>query len=393
MVCVGIDVAKDKHDCIILSSEGEILGDVFTIANNREGFETLLQRIQSCARPSDKIKVGLEATGHYSYNILGFLLDNGLTTYVINPLHTNLYRKSLSLRQTKTDRIDARTIASMLMSDVDLKSYTDTAYHNEALKSLTRYRFDKVQERAKLKQSVSRLVNILFPELETLVPTLHIASVYAILSEFPGAKQIADAHLNHFKTVLSDTSKGHYDREKAIKIREAARTSIGSAMPAKSLELQHTIRLIRELDKEIHEIEAAIKLIIDEMAPPILTIPGISYRMGAMILAEIGDFSRFDSPDKLLAYAGLSPSTYQSGKLNATGAYAHMEKRGSRYLRYALYNAAKYVCIWEPAFAAYLAKKRAEGKHYNIAISHAAKKLVRLIYALQTSGRTFQPAA
>ena len=392
MICVGIDVAKDKHDCFILSSEGEVLADVFTIANNRDGYESLMQRIRSCARPADIIRVGLEATGHYSYNILGFLLGKGLPTFVINPLHTNLYRKSLSLRQTKTDRIDARMIAAMLMSDVDLKSYTDTAYHNEELKSLTRYRFDKVRERAKLKQSVSRLVNILFPELETMVPSLHMASVYAVLSEFPGARQIADAHLTHFKAVLADASKGRYDREKAVEIRDAAKRSIGSAMPAKSLELQHTIRLIRELDKEIVEIEAAIKVIIDEMAPPILSIPGISYRMGAMILAEIGDFSRFDSPDKLLAYAGLSPSTYESGKLKATGAYAHMEKRGSRYLRYALFNAAKFVCNREPSFAAYLAKKRAEGKHYNVAVSHAAKKLVRLIYALQTSGRTFQPA-
>ena len=171
MICVGIDVAKDKYDCFILSSEGEVLADVFTIPNNAEGFDTLLQTIRRCARPEDKIKVGLEATGHYSYNILGFLLNEGLDTYVINPLHTNLYRKSLSLRKTKTDLVDARTIAAMLMSDVDLKSYTDTAYHNEELKSLTRYRFDKVRERAKLKQSVSRLVTILFPELEKLVPT------------------------------------------------------------------------------------------------------------------------------------------------------------------------------------------------------------------------------
>ena len=142
MICVGIDVAKDKHDCFILSSEGEVLADVFTIPNNAEGFDTLLQTIRRCTCPTDKIKVGLEATGHYSYNILGFLLNKGLATYVINPLHTNLYRKSLSLRKTKTDRVDARTIATMLMSDVDLKSYTDTAYHNEELKSLTRYRFD-----------------------------------------------------------------------------------------------------------------------------------------------------------------------------------------------------------------------------------------------------------
>ena len=391
MVCVGIDVAKDKHDCFILSSEGEILANVFTIANNRDGFETLLQTIRSCTSPTDNIKVGLEATGHYSYNILGFLLNKGLTTYVINPLHTNLYRKSLSLRKTKTDRIDARTIAAMLMSDVDLKSYSASAYHNEELKSLTRYRFNKVQERAALKQSVSRLVNILFPELEALVPTLHMTSVYAILNEFPGSRQIADAHLTHFKTVLSDASRGRYGREKAVEIRAAARRSIGSAMPAKSLELRHTIRLIRELDQEIEDVEDAIQTILVEMAPPILTIPGMGYRMGAMILAEIGDFSRFDSPDKMLAYAGLSPSTYESGKLKATGAYAHMEKRGSRYLRYALFNAAKCVCQWEPSFSAYLAKKRAEGKHYNVAISHAVKKLVRLIFALQTSGKAFQP--
>jgi transposase len=341
--------------------------------------------------PGNKIKVGLEATGHYSYNILGFLLDNGLDSFVINPLHTNLYRKSLSLRKTKTDRVDARTIAAMLMSDVGLKPYTDTAYHNEELKSLTRYRFDKVKERAQLKQSVARLVCILFPELEKLVPTLHMASVYALLDEFPGAQQIADAHLTHLKAVLHDASKGRYDRDRAVELREAAKASIGSRMPAKSLELRHTIRLIRELDAEIDEIESAIEHIMDEIHSPITTIPGIGTRMGAMILAEVGDFSRFDTPDKILAYAGLSPSTYQSGQL--TNCYAHMEKRGSRYLRFAIFNAAKFVCHWDPAFAAYLARKRAEGKHYNVAISHAAKKLVRLIYALEKSRQPYHLTA
>lgn len=391
MIFVGIDVAKDKHDCFILNSEGTVLADVFTIANNRIGFETLLSRIQSCSQGESKIKVGLEATGHYSYNLLGFLLDNGLATYVLNPLRTNLYRKSLSLRKTKTDRVDARTIAAMLLSDAGLKPYTDTAYHNEELKSLTRYRFDKVKERAKLKTSVSRLVCILFPELEKLVPTLHMASVYALLEEFPGAKQVAGAHLTSLTSLLEKASKGRYKRDVALSIRDAARMSIGSRMPAKSLELQHTIRLIRELDAEIHEIEAEIETMMDEIRSPIMTIPGIGYRMGAMILAEAGDLSRFDSPDKLLAYAGMSPSTYQSGQLN--NCYPHMEKRGSRYLRYALFNATKYVCLWDPAFAAYLAKKRAEGKHYNVAISHAAKKLVRLIFAMEKSGQPYRSAA
>lgn len=388
MIYVGIDVAKDKHDCFISDSDGVVLFDAFTIPNNREGFETLYQRIESVSDDLSKVKVGLEATGHYSYNLLGFLLDKGLTTFIINPLHTNLYRKSLSLRQTKTDKVDAHTIASMLMSDVNLKSYSDTSYHNEELKSLTRYRFDKVKERAKLKTSVSRLVNILFPELEKLVPSLHMASVYALLSEFPCAADVASAHLTRLTHLLEEASKGRYGKDTAILFREAARTSIGSHMPAKSLELKHTIKLIQELTSEIDEIEVAIKRIMDEdINSPILTIPGISYRMGAMIIAEIGDFSRFDSPDKILAYAGMSPSTYQSGQLD--NCYSHMEKRGSRYLRYALYNAAKYVCLWDETFAAYLAKKRAEGKHYNVAISHAAKKLVRVIYQLERSGQSY----
>ena len=391
MIYVGIDVAKDKHDCFIMSSEGEVLHNVFTVSNNMDGFCNLFQRITSASENTGKVKVGLEATGHYSYNILGFLLNKGLTTFVLNPLHTNLYRKSLSLRKTKTDKVDARMIATMLASDVNLKSYTDTAYHNEELKSLTRYRFDKVKERAKLKSSIARLVTILFPELEKLVTSLHLASVYALLSEFPGAQLIASAHLTSLKNLLHNASKGRYDKEKAIAIRDAAKDSIGSRMPAKSLELKHTIKLIGELDSEIEEIEAEIRIIMDEMDSPILTIPGIGYSMGAIILAEIGDFSRFDSPDKILAYAGLSPSTYQSGQL--TSSYSHMEKRGSRYLRYALFNAAKFVCHWEPTFSAYLTKKRAEGKHYNVAVSHAAKKLVRLIYALEKSRQSYTLAA
>ena len=277
VVSVGIDVSKDKHDCFILNSEGEILSDVFTIPNSLDGFTILLQRIRDCSSSQDNIKVGLEATGHYSYNILGFLLDNGLATYVLNPLRTNLYRKSLSLRKTKTDRVDARTIASMLLSDAGLKPYTSTAYHNEELKSLTRYRFDKVKERAKLKSSVSRLVCILFPELEKLVPSLHIASVYALLEEFPSAKQVASAHLTRLKSLLETASKGRYKQEMALAIRNAARNSISSQMPAKSLELQHTIRLIRELDTEIAEIEEQIHSIMDELHSPITTIPGLGF--------------------------------------------------------------------------------------------------------------------
>ena len=389
-ILVGIDVAKDKHDCFIMNSEGEVLAKPFTIFNNKEGFDFLYEKIQSISS-SDNIKVGLEATGHYSYNIIGFLLNKGLATFILNPLHTNLYRKSLSLRKTKTDKIDSKTIAMMLLSDVSLKSYSDISYHNEDLKSLTRYRFSKVEERAKLKTSLSRLAQILFPELEKLVPTLHMTSIYQLLEEFPSASAIASVHLTRLTNLLSKASKGHYDRETAIKIRDAAKNSIGSNMPAKSLELKHTIKLIRALTIDIGEIEAEISKMMDKIASPITTIPGIGRNMGAMIISEIGDFSRFSSPDKILAYAGYSPSTYQSGKLD--NCYAHMEKRGSHYLRYALFQATQRVCHLDSTFSAYLAKKRAEGKHYYVAISHAVKKLVRVIFHLEKTKQAFLKAS
>lgn len=391
MIYVGIDVAKDKHDCYVSDSDGVELYAPFIIQNTREGFEDLFEKVRAVAPDLSKVKIGLEATGHYGYNILGYLLEKEFRIFLINPLHTNLFRKSLSLRQTKTDKVDARTICMMLHSGMALTPYSKTSYHMEELKSLTRYRFDKVHERGKLKQSVSRLVTILFPELEKLVPNLHMKSVYALLYEFPGAEQVASCHMTHLKKLLYDSSKGRYGKDVAEAIRNAARSSIGSHMPAKSLELKHTIDLIRKLDDEISETESAIKVIMDDIGSPILTIPGISYRMGAMIIAELGDISRFSSPDKMLAYAGMSPSTYQSGQL--TSSYAHMEKRGSRYLRFALFNATKYVCIWDESFAKYLAKKRSEGKHYNVAVSHAAKKLVRLMFHLMNTGEAYIPAA
>lgn len=388
MVYDGINVAKDKHDCFIVNSDGEVLHDVFTIQNNMAGFKDLLFKIKSAEPNPDKVKLGLEATGHYSCNILGFLKRMGIPTIEINPLYTSLSRKSISLRKTKTDKVDARTIANMIMSDVSLKPYSDKLYHNEDLKSLTRYRFDKVSQRAKLKQSVSRLINILFPELETLVSTLHGKAVYTLLSEFPSAQHIASANLKHLTHLLDKASKGRFKRATADQIRETARQSIGSYLPAKSLELKHTIKLIYELNEEIAEIDAEIKKIMDIIDSPILSIPGIGINLGAIIIAEIGDFSRFDNPDKILAFAGCSPSTYQSGQLYSS--HAKMEKRGSKYLRWALMNAAAYVCKWEPTFAEFLSKKRRGGKHYYVALSHAAKKLVRLVFHLETTGEKYK---
>lgn len=393
MVYVGIDVAKSKHDCMIINSDGEVLAKSFTIFNSSEGFEILFKRILNICDDFSKIKVGLEATGHYGYNLLGFLLEKGLTTYLLNPLQVNLYKKGLSLRKTKTDKVDSHAIATMLMSRANLKPYTLKDYHNRALKSLTRFRFKKSQERGKKRTDVSKYVTILFPELENLVSNIHVKSIYELLYAYPGAFYLAKANLRALTNLLAEVSHGRFGREDAIRFRDAARKTIAQGcetLESDAIELQMTIRTIGQLDKDIEELDKKIaEIIARDIKSPIISIPCLNGAMGAMILAEIGDFGRFESPDKIFAYAGMSPSIYQSGQLD--NCHPHMEKRGSSYLRYALFNATASICTHDEHFKAYLAKKRSEGKHYFVAISHAARKLVRLIYAIQKSGTEYIP--
>lgn len=386
MIYVGIDVAKDKHDCLIVDSDGVIIFQKFTIPNNKQGFDQLLTNLKTCGSDSSKMKVGLEATGHYSDNLLEFLISNDLPTTVINPLHTNLYRKSLSLRKTKTDTVDALSIATMLRTE-SLEPYSQSSYQVRELKSLTRYRFSLVQDCSRLKTSYARLCVILFPELEKLVSSLHMASVYALLSELPNAAVISKCHLTKLTNLLSTSSKGRYGKEKAVEIRNAAKDSVGSYSDVKSLELQQTIQMIRLMEDQIKQIEGKINPIIDVLQSPIMTIPGISYRMAAIIIAETENFNNFNSAEKVLAFAGLEPSVYQSGQLTST--HSKMVKRGSKYLRYAIFNATKYVCHWDKGFGQYLSKKRAEGKAYNVAVSHAAKKLTRVIFHLVKTNQPF----
>jgi transposase len=255
------------------------------------------------------------------------------------------------------------------------------------LKLYSKYRFSLVQDCARLKTSYARLCVILFPELEKIVPSLHMVSVYALLSELPNTRAISQCHLTRLANLISIASKGRYGKEKAIEIRNAARNSVGSYSEVKSLELQQTIQRIKMMENQIKLTEAKINPILDELHSPILTIPGISYRMAAIIIAETENFSNFNSAEKVLAFAGLEPSVYQSGQL--TSIHAKMVKRGSKYLRYALFNASKYVCHWDPGFGQYLAKKRAEGKAYNVAVSHAAKKLTRVIFHLVKTNQPF----
>ncbi len=390
MLYVGIDVASEKHDCCILGCDGTVLVPNLTFSNSYEGFETLYKTILSLAVDNghENIKVGLEATGHYSINLVSFLRGKGLNITVFNPLHVNLYRKAQSLRKTKTDKTDARFLAVMLFSD-DFKSYSQPSYQISELKSLVRNRFRLVEHRSRLKTSVARLVTILFPELKAAVWSIHQVTSYELLLAYPTAASIAKCHITKLTNLLSKASVGRYGKDKANTIKSLAAKSIGQNSPSVAFELQQTIRLIRHVQVEIDLLDEQIETAVIALNSPILSIPGISYTLGGIILAEIGEISNFKSPAKLLAFAGLEPSTYQSGKYTATN--TPMVKHGSAYLRWAFINAARTVSMRDETFKTYLAKKRAEGKHYYVALSHTAKKLSRIVFHLLATGSSFEP--
>lgn len=387
MIFIGIDIASKQHDCCMIGQKGEVLAE-FKFANNKQGFEKLLAEIGRFSAPKNA-RIGLESTGHYSTNIQNYLLQKRLSVRVFNPLQVNMARKAETLRKTKTDKSDAAFLARLLVSDGESKSYSPQVWDVAELRMLTRSRFRLVASRSKYKLSISRLVTLVFPELTQAVWSANQKSCYALLSEFPTAYDIANAHLSRLSSLLWVNSRGKYDREKAVEIRELARNSIGLNSRAAGFELRQAIRLIQNLQSEIDLLDKEIAQIMKKVASPVLSIPGIGNVLGAMIISEIGDVANFATPAKLLAFAGLEPSTYQSGNFCACN--TPMVKRGSKYLRWALIQAARLVAYRDETFGRYYAKKKAQGKHHFVVLSHTAKKLIRVIFHLLKTGQDFQP--
>ena len=390
MIFLGIDIASKKHDCCIIGVNGEILAHAFTFKNDCDGYELLLSNIRNHCKDFGKVSIGLESTGHYGSNLISFLRAKGFEPVIFNPLQVDLYRKAGSLRKTKTDKADALFIAQMLLVTENSKLLPVKPEITE-LKALVRHRGRMKNMRQRLRVSVSRLVTLLFPELHEAVWSIHQASSYALLLELPTAKSIAVCHLTRLANLLAIASRGSYGKDKAAEIKALAQISVGHESAAVGFELQQTIRLINSLSDELAILDKQIKSLMIQIDSPILSIPGISFNLGSIILAEIGNIENFSNPSKLLAFAGMEPSTYQSGKFTATK--TSMVKRGSTNLRWAIMQAARLCAIYDPTFREYSQRKLSEGKHYYVAQSHVGKKLIRVIFYLLKNNQKFVAAS
>ena len=382
----GIDVASEKHNCCIIDEKEHILHE-FSFSNDRVGFFQLLHYLNHPSIPDGvKRHIGLEATGVYGENLTEFLRRNGYEVTTFNPLSVKKQLTATTLRKTKTDKSDAKFLA-VLLARGNYEPDAPTLYHISELKSLSRRRFLLVKKRSGAKNVAKALISKLFPEYTRIFTDTFGTSSTAVLMKYPSAREIAACRPSALAKVLEVSSKGRFGLEKANAIIELAKNSVGKYSLADSLALSMTLEEIEFFSRQIERVEQEIHRIFKEHPSPILSIPGIGEVIGAMIISEIGNIERFSNPNKLLAFAGLEPSIYQSGKFTPDS--GSMVKRGSPYLRWALMWAARLVPRYSITFGDYLEKKSSEGKHFNVATSHVAKKLVRVIFSLEKNGTLF----
>lgn len=379
MIFVGIDVASDKHDFFITNELGEVYSKrSITIDNSILGFKKLHKSItEFCEAKNDyKVRIGLESTGFYHLNIIKYLLDNNFEVMLINPILTNMFKKSKRVHKAKTDNIDSQYICKYLLdTKQDFKPYTITSYHTEGLKSLSRERFCLVEDLRKVKLSIYRVLTQLFPEYLKLFSNVYQGSALNILELYNSPKKLSKAHLNTIASLIHGKCK-----VSAVDVIKAAKNSIGIDSDILSFQLTQLIKRLKSLNFEIHEYDSMIKSYVDKINSNILTIPGIGYTTAGIILGEIGDISRFQGPDKLTSFCGLDIEVYESGKFKATN--HKISKKGSKYLRYALWQVAKVCWIYDPIFNKYYLKKKSENKHHFVILGHIEKKLVRVIYSI-----------
>ena len=380
---VGIDISKFKHDCAIIDELGDVITPSWSFQNDCEGFSLFRELLD--ALDGEK-KIGLEATGHYGQNLKLFLENNGFTFMEFNPLLINRFVRSKSLRKTKTDSIDALMIARYLMT-VEYKPYPPSFYTFEKLKSLTRFRDSLIRQRSKQLVELTNILDKVFPEFKPFFKGKFSVTALYILAHYASPEKISNMNSKSYES-LRRLSRGRFSMVDFVELKSLARNTVGATNDYLLQEMEITIDIYNQLQSKVEEIEQQINDCVLVLDPPILTIPGIGVSSAAVILSEFGDFSKFSSPSKLLSFAGMEPRYFQSGTSECTG---KMVKHGSSHLRYAIMNCAQTVINNEPTFAAYYAKKRAEGKGHRVALSHIAKKLLRVIYTLQTKELTYNP--
>jgi len=389
MIIVGIDIAKQNHQAIIIDERGIALCKSFSFANSNAGVEKLKDAIAQAATDPSEVIIGMEATGHYWLALYSALLPLGFTLHVINPIQTDAMRHATTIRKSKTDVIDCELIAQTIR--FGRFSVTHVADEDMvAMRQLTRFHFSLVDSVSEIKLQVIALLDQVFPEYQSLFSDTFGKTSVELLLSHTTPEDILALDTDALVEILSRCSRGRLGLDKATQIQSAAAHSFGVKFgkDAFSFQIRSLLAQIQLIEAQIEQLDAQVAEIYASFGSHLHTIPGIGPVLAATILAEVGDVSRFRSdPAKLVAYAGIDPSVKQSGGF--TGSQNRMSKRGSPYLRRALWLAASVAYRFDPSLAAFYHKKRAEGKAHMTTVGAVARKLTYIVFAILRDNKPY----
>ena len=386
MLYIGIDIGKRNHEATILDESGKELGESIKFLNTVPGAEKLMSKIPN---PKDAMFV-LEATGHYWLSLYCYLTSKELSVQVINPIQSDSLR-NLYIRRSKTDKKDSFIIADI--ARINRMPQTHLADENILkLQTLSRLRFELIDQTTALKARIIGVLDRIFPEYESIFSNVFIKTSRELLKNASSPEEILEFDLSELTQCLNKTSRGRFDEVKAKELHSKASNSFGITLglDAFTLEIRLLLAQIEFIEAQIETIDSSVKEHLKEFKNCfITTIPGIGDVLAASILAEIGDINRFNSAKKLVAYAGLDATVHQSGQF--TGTRAKISKRGSPYLRRSLWSAANSARRFNPVLRDFYQMKIKQGKHPQVAIGAVARKLTHLVYYILKEQKPFDP--
>lgn len=386
MFYLGIDIGKNTHVASLVDDKKKVIFKAFSFSNSIDGAESLILKLEAF---KNELEVGMEATGHYWLSLYSYLVEKNFTVRVINPIQTDGWRQGIEIRKRKTDIIDSLLIADLLRYG----DFVETSLSNEdylSLRNLSRFRSYLISSIGDLKRKTIALLDQVFPEYASSFSNIFGKTSKEILSNFSTPSDFEDINSDDLNTFLESVSKKNYASKKIDELSKKASSSFGInfCLDSFSLQIKMLIEQISFIQTQVSNVENEIEVLLEKLNSPITTIPGIGSVNAATILGEIGDIKRFSNPSKLVAYAGLDASISQSGEYEST--YNHMSKRGSPYLRRALFQSALRAEFCDPIFSDYYQKKISEGKHHLVATNAVARKLCHTIFAVLTKDEPYQ---
>lgn len=389
MLICGIDIGKFRHEACMIDESGRQLAKTLSFTNTIDGGEKLLEYIKQNNSDSQIVVIGMECTGHYYLSLYCFLFDKGYQVHAINPIQSDAIR-NLFLRKTKNDAKDSFLIAETIR----IGRFSSTPLADEdilSMRQLCRHRTDLVDYIADQKRKIIGVMDRVFPEYQHIFSDMFGKTSTELLHKAVTPEELLAINTSELCELLRKNSRGRFGEAKAEELRNAAKRSFGITMgtAAFSMQLRQLLEMIALLETQLVELESEITGYLRKMDTYITTCPGIGDVLGAVILSEVGDISRFAHPKNLVAFVGIDPSVTQSGEFNST--QNKMSKRGSPHLRRAVFLAANVAAFHDPVLSAYYQKKRAEGKHHYVALGAVSRKLICIIFAVLRDNKPYVP--